>query len=416
MIRGLIGFIFLLLMAYELGIVFFDLNFFSPIHSPIKVGLVHSLSGDRAYKEESVKNASLLAIREINRQGGILGRQIEPIVRDAASNWETTQQQIENLILEEKVDVIFGCSTKGSLYKAKQLFERLDQLLITPYTSESLIQSSHIVQLGIHPIQKIIPTIDYCFHHSKTRFYFVGSDDTYPHIISMIMKDYIRAKGGELIGESYLSANSEEIDTTIEAIKKNQPDAIFNCIQGLQNKLFYKQLRQAGLSSEKVPSFSFTITESLLPLLEIEEMVGDYATSNYFQSLDKARNHQFIEAFNKEFDHTIIDNSAESGYLSVYAWAQAAKETGHTSRKDILYALKDMRLNTPEGLITMDSNGRAAWRSIRIGRIEPDGQFAIIWESEDPLRPDLYPLYRSQTEWEHLTESFFRNFNPTEQE
>ena len=378
---------------------------------PIKVGILHSFTGTMAISEKSVADATLMAIEEINQQEGLLGRKIEPIITDGRSDWPTFAREAERLITEKKVSVIFGCWTSACRKSVKPVVEKYNHLLFYPVQYEGLEQSPNIVYNGAAPNQQIIPAIKWCFDNLGKRFFLVGSDYVFPRTANAIMKDVIAALRGEVLGEEYILLGSKDVKEIVRKIARAKPDVILNTINGDSNVAFFKELRRAGITPEEIPTMSFSIAEEELRSLGPEEMIGDYAAWNYFQSIDSEENSDFVKRFKKKYGQSqVTDDPIEAGYFGVYIWAQAVKETGspdvHATRK----AVANQSFAAPEGMVYIDADNLHTWKIVRVGKIRADGQFDIVWSSEKPIRPVPYPIYRSISEWNKFLEDLYEGW------
>lgn len=375
---------------------------------PIKVGVLHSLTGTLAISEKSVVDATLLAIEEINEQGGVLGRPIEPIVVDGQSDWPLFAREAERLITEEKVSTIFGCWTSACRKTVKPVFEKYDHLLIYPVQYEGLEASPNIVYTGAAPNQQIIPAVKWSLDNLGKRFFLIGSDYVFPRTANAIVKDQVAALRGEIVGEEYILLGSTEVEPVIQKIVETQPEVILNTINGDSNVAFFKALRAAGITPEKIPTVSFSIAEDELRSLGTEDMAGDYAVWNYFQSIDSQKNESFVQKFKEKYgSDRVTDDPMEAGYFGVYLWAQAVAEAGTDDVHAIREAIKTQSFNAPEGVVLVDPDTQHTWKTVRVGRIQANGQFEIVWSSNEPIRPVPYPVYRSQAEWEEFLNNLY---------
>lgn len=405
--------LFLLISCFLLSL-FFPFSLWNNFKqdSVIKVGLVYSSTGFRAMQDRSIILANLMAIEEINREGGLLGKKVVPIEKDAGSNWEATQQAVEELINKDQVAVIFGCWTAESHYKLKNLFEKHHHLLINPYQYAGLVTSTHVINIGTAANQQIPPVVHYCFKKGWRRFFLVGSDYPFAYLTNLMIQDQVGANNGEITGEQYVAFGSSQMDQVISLIQKTQPDVILASINGEDNLLFFKSLQAAGITAEKIPVFSFCLNENILRELKIKEAQGHYASWNYFQSIDTPRNKEFREKFFKFSNLKSVDSVAEAGYFGVCLWSKAVQQSQTTHIQTLIYALADMYIHAPEGEVILDVEGRHAWRYARIGKILPNLQFEIVWTSPNPVRPIPLQVYRSKLEWEELTKQIYERFNP----
>ena len=368
---------------------------------PIRVGVLHSLSGTMEISEKSVADATLLAIDEINDQGGLLGRKIEPVVADGESNWTTFASEAERLITQEKVSAIFGCWTSASCKSVKPVIEKHDHLLFYPVQYEGLEQCPNIVYTGAAPNQQIIPAVRWCFEKLGRKFFLVGSDYVFPRTANEIIRDQLRSLHGEIVGEEYILLGSKEVQGVVQSIIAAQPDVILNTINGDTNEAFFRELRAAGITPEKIPTMSFSIAEDELRTLGLETMVGDYASWNYFQSVDREANKQFVTRFREEYGaDRVTDDPMEAAYVAVHLWAQAVYEAGTDDAREVRKAVANQRFEAPEGTVYVDPRNNHLWKTVRIGQVKEDGQFTIEWTSERPIRPDPFPGYRTESEWQ----------------
>ena len=379
---------------------------------PIKVGVLHSLTGTLAISETSVVDATLLAIEEINQRGGVLGRQIEPIVVDGRSDWPFFATEAERLITQEKVSTIFGCWTSACRKTVKPVFEQHSHLLIYPVQYEGLEQSPNIVYTGAAPNQQIIPAVKWATDNLGKRIFLVGSDYVFPRTANAIIKDQVAALRGEIVGEEYILLGSTEVQGVIQQITQAQPDVIMNTINGDTNVAFFQALRAAGITPDKIPTISFSIAEDELRTLGAGDMAGDYAAWNYFQSIVSQENASFVTKFKQKYgSDRVTDDPMEAAYYGVYLWAQAVEAAGTDDVNAIRDAIKNQSFNAPEGVVYVDPDTQHVWKTVRVGRIQPDGQFEIVWSSEQPVRPVPYPVYRSPAEWEQFLADLYNGWD-----
>lgn len=373
---------------------------------PIKAGILHSLTGTMAISESSVRDATLLAIEELNAAGGVLGRRIEPVIADGRSDSPVFAREAERLIASEKVAVVFGCWTSASRKTVRPVFERLHGLLFYPVQYEGLEQSPNIVYTGAAPNQQIIPAVKWSLDHLGKRFFLVGSDYVFPRTANAIIKAQAAALGGEIVGEEYLRLGSLDANEVVQKIADARPDVILNTINGDSNVAFFAALRKAGITPSHIPTLSFSIAENELRRMDAKTMAGDYAAWNYFQSLRSPENLRFVAAFRKRFGQDRVTNDPmEAAYFGVHLWARAVAAAGTTEVSAVLAALKHQSFAAPEGIVSIDPDTRHTWKTVRVGKIRPDGQFEIVWNSENPTRPLPYPAFRSKPEWNAFLET-----------
>jgi urea transport system substrate-binding protein len=254
--------------------------------NPIKIGIIHSLSGTMAISETPVVDSTLLAIDEINEKGGILGRKVIPIIRDGRSDWNTYASEAQQLIIEEKVDVIFGGWTSASRKTMKPIFEKYDHLLFYPVQYEGLEQSPNIVYTGAAPNQQVLPAVDWASQNIGTKFFLIGSDYVFPRSANEIIKSKIDEVGGQIVGEEYKLLGEDQFEDVVKKIVETNPDVILNTINGDSNVGFFKELRKQGITPSVIPTISFSIAEDEIKYLGADTMTCDYDVWNYFKSID----------------------------------------------------------------------------------------------------------------------------------
>ena len=361
-----------------------------------------------AASEIPVKDAVLMAVEEINASGGLLGRKVETVVLDGASDESTFARQAERLIGQEKVCTVFGCWTSASRKTVKPIFEKKNHLLIYPLQYEGLEQSPNIVYTGAAPNQQILPAVTWSATHLGKRFFLVGSDYVFPRTANAIIRDHARALGAEVVGEEYLLLGSTDAASVVEKIKTARPDVILNTINGDSNVAFFRALREAGIRPDKIPTMSFSVAEQELLKLDKQAMAGDYATWSYFQSIDEFPNQQFVKRFKKRFGtRRVTDDPIEAAYFGVKLWAQAVGDSGSDKVEAIRRAIRRQSLRAPEGIVTVDYETQHTWKMVRIGKIRSDGQFETVWHSQRAIRPTPFPGYRSRPEWEKFVDDLY---------
>ena len=402
--------IFAVLLAVAIGAYFVSARVSS---KPIRVGILHSETGTMANSEKSVRDATLLAIEELNQQGGLLGRKIEPVIADGASDWPTFAAEARRLIVEEKVSVVFGCWTSASRKTVIPVFEEHNHLLFYPLQYEGLEQSPNVVYTGAAPNQQLVPGVKWCFDNLGARRYFlVGSDYVFPRTANEIMKIQLAALRGEVVGEQYLQLGSVDVEAIVNSIIASQPDMILNTINGDSNVAFFRQLRAAGVTPDKIPTMSFSIAEDELRHLDPKTMVGDYATWNYFQSIQRTENDSFVALFKARFGpDRVTDDPIEAGYFGVHLWAQALRDAGTDDVSAVRKHLASQSYPSPGGIVSIDPDNQHTWKTVRVGRIRADGQFDIIWTSERPVRPLPFPDLRTRAEWEKFLADLYIGWN-----
>lgn len=379
---------------------------------PIRVGVLFSTTGTLAESGEALVDATTLAIEEVNASGGIEGRRLEPVFRDGQSDPAVYAAEAERLIADDKVCVIFGCWTSASRKAVKEVVEKRSHLLLYPLQYEGLEQSPNIVYLGAAPNQQIRPAVKHFYAYlNKRRFFLVGSDYVFPRAANAILRDELKQLGAEVAGEMYLPLGSPDVADIIAAIQKSRPDVILNTINGDSNYAFFRALRQTGITPEKIPTVSFSISEHEMRGLSPRDMAGDYAAWNYFQSVDRLENRRFVERFQARFGKLrVTSDPMEAAYTGVHLWAESARAAGSTHPSDVLPAIKGRTFNAPEGAIRIDPVTQHMHKHFRLGRIKTDGQFEIVMSTENLIAPEPFPSCRPRAEWESFLNDMQRGW------
>ncbi|GAA1510742.1 urea ABC transporter substrate-binding protein [Sphaerisporangium rubeum] len=357
----------------------------------IKVGILHSLSGTMAISEVTVRDAELLAIEEINAAGGVLGKKIEPVVEDGASDWPTFAEKATKLIAQDKVATVFGGWTSASRKAMLPVFEKRKGLLWYPVQYEGLESSPNIFYTGATTNQQIVPGLDYLKEKGKKKIFLVGSDYVFPRTANKIIKAYAAANGMEVLGEEYTPLGHTEYSTLVNKVVQAKPDAVFNTLNGDSNVAFFKQLKSAGVTADKMPVMSVSVAEEEVKGIGVDNIAGHLVAWNYYQTTDNPANKKFVDAFKAKYgaDRPTSD-PMEAGYNAVYLWAEAVKKAGSTDIEAVKKAAGGIALELPEGLVTIDGENQHMYKTARIGVIEPDGLIKEVWNSGKPIKPDPY--------------------------
>jgi urea transport system substrate-binding protein len=356
----------------------------------IKVGILHSLSGTMAISEKSVVDAEQLAIEEINNSGGVLGKQIQPILEDGASNWDTFREKATKLIDQDKVVAVFGCWTSASRKSVLPVFEQKDHMLWYPVQYEGQECSQNIFYTGAAPNQQIEPSVDWLLQNKGKEFFLIGSDYVFPRTANTIIKAQLAAKGGKTVGEDYLPLGNTEVTPIIIKIKQALPNGgvIYNTLNGDSNVAFFKQMQVAGLGPDKYPSMSVSIAEEEVKAIGPEYLKDHYAAWNYFQTVDTPANDRFVEAFKKKYGEDRVTNDPmEAAYIGVYMWKQAVEKAGTADDlAKVRSAAYGQKFEAPEGTVTLEPNHHLA-KVVRIGKVRDDGLFEIVNATDSAIKP-----------------------------
>ena len=364
-----------------------------PESDVIKVGILHSLSGTMAISEVSVKDATLLAIEEINAAGGIDGKMLEPVIEDGASDWPTFAEKAEKLISEDEVAVVFGCWTSASRKAVLPVFEELNGLLFYPVQYEGLEMSPNIFYTGAEPTQQIIPGIDYFLEEGYSNIFLLGSDYVFPRTANTIIKAQLDAEGASLAGEEYIPLGGTEFSTIISKIQSAQPDAIFNTLNGDSNVAFFKQFKDAGFTYEDILVMSVSVAEEEVRGIGPENIAGHLTSWNYYQTTETAENEAFVAAYKDAYGaDRVTADPIEAGYFGVYVWKALVEAAGSTAVDDVRNAAKtaDIEIDAPGGPIKVDGESQHMYKTVRIGKILENGLIEEVWATEGPVKPDPF--------------------------
>lgn len=385
---------------------------FKRITSPIKIGILHSLTGSQAFSEKPMVDAELMAIDEINQKGGLLHHTLVAVIADGKSDEKIFAQEAERLIQEEKVSAIIGCWTSASRKAVKAVVEKYDNLLVYPVSYEGLEDSPNIFYVGANQNQQIVPSVVWSYYNLGKRFFLVGSDYIFSHTANAIVKATLSSMQGELLGEEYILLGSTDVKQMIAKIKEAKPDIILNTIQGESNLAFFKELRAQGLTPEKTPVMSVSsVSETEFAQIGASAMAGDYVTATYFQSIERDPNILFISNFKKRYgSDRVISESIESAYVGVHLWAQAVEVAQTEKAVEVKKYLTNRILDAPSGIVYSDNKMNDMWKMVFVGKLRSDGQFSIIWNSEKQVQPLNYPIFTEKKKWDEFISNLYQQW------
>jgi urea transport system substrate-binding protein len=369
----------------------------------IKIGILHSLSGTMAISETILKDFMLMQIADLNARGGLLGRQIEPIVVDPASNWPLFAEKSRELLQQDKVAAVFGCWTSVSRKSVLPVFEELNGLLFYPLEYEGEESSKNIFYGGSVPQNKAIPAIDYLMSEKGggfKRFVLEGTDYVYPRTSNLIMRAYLKHKGvaDDDIRENYTPFAFSDWQTEVAAIKKfgraGKPTAVISTINGDANVPFYKELGNQKVAATQIPVIAFSVGEEELTGIDTKPLLGHLAAWSYFESVDTPENKAFIDRWHTYTkDSTRVTNDPmESAYLLFNMWAQAVTKAGSVDVDAVRPAMIGQSVASPGGYTAVMNENHHVTKPVMIGEIRPDGQFTVVYRSE-PITPVPWSPY-----------------------
>jgi urea transport system substrate-binding protein len=360
----------------------------------VTVGILHSVTGTMAISESGSVEAEKLAIKQINDMGGILGRQIEVIQEDGASDWPTFAEKAKKLLVNDKVAAVFGCWTSASRKAVLPVFEKENGMLYYPTFYEGLEQSKNVIYTGQEATQQIIAGLDWVAKEKGAKkFYLIGSDYIWPRTSNKIARKHIEnVLKGEVVGEEYYPLGHTNFGSLINKIKLKKPDVIYSIVVGGSNVSWYKQLKAAGITSDKWTLLTISVTEDELLGIGGENAAGFYAAMKYFQSLDNDNNKNFVAEFKKMWgDDSVIGDVTQAAYLGPWLWKLAVEKAGSFDIDKIAVASNGIEFDgAPEGYVRIHDSNHHLWSKTRIGKILQNGQFEVIHES-DLIEPNPFP-------------------------
>jgi len=368
----------------------------------IKVGVLHSLSGTMAISETTLKDTVLMMIEEQNAKGGVLGKMLEPVVVDPASDWPIFAEKTRELLSQEQVDVIFGCWTSVSRKAVLPVVEELNGLLFYPVQYEGEESSKNIFYTGAAPNQQAIPAVDYLMDElGIERWVLVGTDYVYPRTTNLILEAYLKDQGvaeGDLM-INYTPFGHSDWQSIVSEIRRfgsqGRATAVISTVNGDANVPFYRELANQGVGSEDIPVVAFSVGEEELSGIDTEPLVGHMAAWNYFQSVETDENEAFIEQWHEFIGDTsrVTNDPMEATYIGFSMWVQAVEAAGTTDVDAVSSALIGTQVpNLTGGMATMGKNHHLS-KPVLIGEIQDDGQFEVVWETEGLVEGDAWSDY-----------------------
>ncbi|NLD75260.1 MAG: urea ABC transporter substrate-binding protein [Acidimicrobiales bacterium] len=356
----------------------------------ITLGLLNSTSGPMAISEQTVRDSLLLAVEEINADGGILDKQIEVIEEDGASEPAVFAEKIEKLLTEDEVQAVFGGWTSASRKAMLPVVEANEGLLFYPVQYEGLEASENIYYSGATTNQQIIPAMDFLASEGVKTLFLAGSDYVFPRTANKIIKQYAAELGIEIVGEEYVPLDSDDWTTQVAKIAAAKPDFVFNTINGSSNVGFIKAYTEAGLGADKSPIISVSIAEEEAPAMGAD-LTGQYASWNYFQSVDNPENETFIKAFQDKYGaERPTSDPMEAAYTSMYLYKAMVEKAESFCVDAVNEASDGVTFQAPEGLVTVNGENHHIAKTGLIGQINADNQFDIVWDSGEPIEPDPF--------------------------
>jgi len=359
----------------------------------VKVGVLHSATGTMAISETGSIQAEKLAIEQINAMGGILGRKIEVIQEDGASDWPTFAEKAKKLLASDKVAAVMGCWTSASRKAVLPVFEKENGLLFYPTFYEGLEQSKNVFYTGQEATQQVIAGLDWIAKEKKAKtFYLIGSDYIWPRTSMKIARKHIEKNlKGTVVGEEYVALGDTQFGSVINKIKLKKPDVIYAAVVGGSNVAWFKQLNAAGLNSAKQTMLTISVTEDEVLGIGGENLAGFYSAMKYFQSQDNPANKKFVADFKKKWGaKSVIGDVTQAAYLGPWLYKAAVERAGSFDVDKVQAALPGYEFkDAPEGPVTVEKNHHLTTK-LRIGQWQKDGQAKVVYTS-GYIKPDPFP-------------------------
>ncbi|CAN7475093.1 transporter substrate-binding domain-containing protein [Acidovorax sp. Leaf78] len=357
-----------------------------------RVGVLFSRSGPTGVTESEHFFGTALAIEEINQLGGVLDRPLIPVVYDPNGDIAEYRKLATRLLLEDEVNVVFGCSRSSSRKAVLPVIERNNALLWYCSFYEGFEYSPNVIYTGAVPNQNSVQLAAYLMQNRGTRFFLVGADYIYPRESNRIMRDMVEQHGGEILEEVYLpiEAGPSELKEVLADIKAQQPDVVFSTLVGQSARLFYQLYRDFGLDPKTMPIASLSMAEEEIRLIGPALCEGHITSATYFGSVQNESNQRFVALWRKRFGDRPTSTWSEMAYTQVHLFARALQRAGSMDRRKLVEAARAVSFDSPEGRVTVDAENNHCALTPRIGICRADGQFDIAWEASEPVRPDPY--------------------------
>lgn len=371
-------------------------------NAPLRVGILFSKTGVTSGIESSQLQGTLLAIEEINGAGGIGGRELQAVYYDPCSSPNTYKALAEKLMANDGVRVILGCYMSSERKAVLPVVERANGLLFYPTLYEGFEYSPNVIYTGAAPNQNSVQLAEYMMREFGSRVYMVGSDYIYPYESNRIMSDLLLERGGEKVGERYLKLNAaaNEFKDVFADIKNKKPDFIFSTVVGQATEFFYRAYADAELDPATMPIASLTTSETEVRQMSDGIATGHITAATYFQSIDSENNRRCVAKAKHRFgDDTVTNMCWEAAYFQTYLLASALSYVGNDSTQQLIPALLNTEFLAPQGMVKIDAENHHAYLTPRIGRVRHDGQFDILHEAKQPVKPDPYLVEHSLQDW-----------------
>ncbi|KMS91907.1 ABC transporter substrate-binding protein [Streptomyces regensis] len=357
----------------------------------VKIGFVNSLSGTMAISEKTVHDSLQLAAQQINDDGGVLGKKLEVVSEDGASEPTVFAEKAGKLTGDDCVAALFGGWTSSSRKAMLPVVEGAGSLLFYPVQYEGLESSPNIFYTGATTNQQIVPALDYLAEQGAKSLFLVGSDYVFPRTANKIIKQYAEAHDIEIKGEEYAPLGHTDFSTITNKVRQAGADAVFSTLNGDSNVAFFKEYRNAGLSADDMPVMSVSIAEEEVEGIGKANLEGQLTAWNYYQTVDTPENEKFVEAFRAEYgDQRVTSDPMEAAYTSLFLWKEMVEKAESFATDDVRRAADGVTVDAPEGTVTVDGDNQHIAKTSRVGEIGSDGLIHTVWDSGEPIEPDPY--------------------------
>jgi len=373
---------------------------------PVRLGILMSRSGAMAESEEPVLEAALLAVEELNQRGGLLGRRVEAVVADGASDPEVFAREARSLITKARVSTILGCWTTASRKAVRAVVEAQGNLLIYPMQFEGLEQSKSVIYTGAAPNQSLAPALGYAVERLGRRVFLAGTANFYTRASMEIAADHAKLLGAEVVGRRMLGeADEAELEELAREVAASRADVLVSMLSGDVAAALLARLKQRGLGPERLPALLIGLSEPEAARPAAAPLIGHYSAWSYFQSLPGEDNARFLQRFRARYGTgRVVGDAMQTAYLSVGLWAQAVRLARSTEPRLVREAFLSQSLAAPEGAVQVDSDTQYTWRRARVARLNGNRQFEVLWESAGPLEPVPFPGSRRRADWEQWSQ------------
>ena len=357
-----------------------------------RIGILFSRSGVTSVTESEHFFGTLLAIEEINDLGGVLGRKLNPIDYDPAGSPDEYRTLATKMLLEDEINVIFGCSRSSSRKAVLPIIERTNGLLWYCSVYEGFEYSQNVIYTGAVPNQNSLQLAAYLLQNKGSRFFLVGADYLYPRESNRIMRDMVESHDGEILNEIYLSVDAPiaQLKEVIHDIQRLKPDVVFSTLVGHGARDFYRLYNECGLDPKQIPIASLTMAEEEIRQIGPQLCEGHITSATYFGSLENASNARFIDRWTKRHGGKPTSMWSEMAYNQVHLFARALERSGSMDTQKLVQAVHRVSFDSPEGLLTVDGESNHCALTPRIGVCMANGQFDIVWQSSEPVKADPY--------------------------